>query len=113
MHCDHCGEALPKPKRGQPQRFCTAKCRVAASRQSLCVTEPAPPIPVTPMRNTVPTDAPAAPEPPSHGWGKVGDPILIGDDYPLEYYEDGFPKLPACLGRRTNRGLRNEQAETV
>jgi hypothetical protein len=23
-----------------------------------------------------------------------------GDDYPPEYYEDGFPKLPACLDRR-------------
>jgi hypothetical protein len=23
-----------------------------------------------------------------------------GDDYPLEYYEDGYPKLPACLDRR-------------
>jgi hypothetical protein len=25
---------------------------------------------------------------------------LQGDDYPLEFYEDGFPKLPACLDRR-------------
>ena len=23
-----------------------------------------------------------------------------GDDYPLEYYEDGHPKLPTCLDRR-------------
>jgi hypothetical protein len=22
------------------------------------------------------------------------------DDYPLEYYEDGYPKLPAYLDRR-------------
>ena len=22
-------------------------------------------------------------------------------DYHLEYYEDGYPKLPACLGRRS------------
>ena len=27
---------------------------------------------------------------------------LRGDDYPLEYYEDGYPKLPACLDRRAN-----------
>jgi hypothetical protein len=26
---------------------------------------------------------------------------LQGDDDPLDYYEDGYPKLPACLGRRT------------
>jgi len=25
---------------------------------------------------------------------------LQGDDYPLEYYHDGYPKLPACLDRR-------------
>jgi hypothetical protein len=37
MNCDHCGEALPKPKRGQRQKFCTLRCRVAAHRQ--CVTE--------------------------------------------------------------------------
>jgi hypothetical protein len=24
---------------------------------------------------------------------------LQGDDYQLEYYEDGYPKLPACLDR--------------
>ena len=34
----------------------------------------------------------------------VGDP-LSGDDYPLEYYEDGFPKLPACLNRKAKRLL--------
>jgi hypothetical protein len=27
-------------------------------------------------------------------------PELQGDDYGLEYYEDGYPKLPACLDRR-------------
>ena len=26
-------------------------------------------------------------------------PALQGDDYPLEYYEDGFPKIPDCLKR--------------
>jgi hypothetical protein len=25
---------------------------------------------------------------------------LQGDDCALEYYEDGYPKLPACLDRR-------------
>lgn len=24
---------------------------------------------------------------------------LQGDDYQLEYYEDGYPKLPPCLDR--------------
>ncbi len=38
------------------------------------------------------------------GCGYIGGPIrlwdgppLQGDNYPLEYYEDGYPKLPACL----------------
>jgi hypothetical protein len=26
--------------------------------------------------------------------------VVQGDDYPLECYEDGSPKLPACLDRR-------------
>ena len=39
--------------------------------------------------------------------GQEDDPLngptpgaLQGDDVKLEYYEDGFPKLPACLDRR-------------
>ena len=28
-----------------------------------------------------------------------GEP-LQGDDVQLEYYQDGYPKLPACLNRR-------------
>jgi hypothetical protein len=27
-------------------------------------------------------------------------PVLSGDDVELEYYEDGYPKIPACLDRR-------------
>jgi hypothetical protein len=27
-------------------------------------------------------------------------PPLQGDDYPLEYYDDDYPKLPGCLDRR-------------
>ena len=26
-----------------------------------------------------------------------------GDDYPLEFYEDGYPKLPSCLDRRASK----------
>jgi len=28
-------------------------------------------------------------------------PGLQGDNYPLNYYPDGYPKLPACLDRRS------------
>jgi hypothetical protein len=40
--------------------------------------------------------------PSSHGSNPDGSTpgALQGDDYPLEYYEDGYPKLPACLDRR-------------
>jgi hypothetical protein len=30
---------------------------------------------------------------------------LQKDDYPLEYHEDGYPKLPACLDRRKPQTL--------
>jgi hypothetical protein len=32
------------------------------------------------------------------------------DDYPLEYYEDGYPQLPACLDRRRNQERFSEAA---
>jgi hypothetical protein len=25
---------------------------------------------------------------------------LQGDDYPLKFYEDGYPRLPICLDRK-------------
>jgi hypothetical protein len=31
--------------------------------------------------------------------------ILKGDDYPLQTYSDGYPKLPACLDRRPRPAL--------
>jgi hypothetical protein len=38
------------------------------------------------------------PERDTQPWPTPG--ALKGDDYPLEHYEDGYPKLPACLDRR-------------
>jgi hypothetical protein len=56
---------------------------------------------LTPPRGATRAPAQAKPEAvESYGSGKPGDPALQGDDYPLEYYEDGYPKLPACLDRR-------------
>jgi hypothetical protein len=46
-----------------------------------------------------PTPLLEAPEAPSYGFGRKGDP-LRGDNFPLEYYNDGYPKLPDCLDRR-------------
>jgi hypothetical protein len=31
---------------------------------------------------------------------------LQGDDYPLEYDENGYPELPACLDRRLKPRLK-------
>jgi hypothetical protein len=39
-------------------------------------------------------------EPLSYGFGRPGDRPLQGDDYLLEYYPDGLPKLPPYLDRR-------------
>ena len=104
--CQHCGHPLPPPKRGQAQKYCSSRCRKAASRTSLCVTKTSPAIQHRRRCDTAlaapppPSSTPLAP--PSYGWGEPGDPALQGDDYPLEYYEDGYPKLPACLDRRAS-----------
>jgi hypothetical protein len=47
-----------------------------------------------------PTPLLEAPGPLSYGLGRPGDLPFQGDDYLLEYYPDGFPKLPPCLDRR-------------
>ena len=46
-----------------------------------------------------PSDGPTMvwPERESQVWPTPG--ALQGDDYSLEYYEDGYPKRPACLER--------------
>jgi hypothetical protein len=50
--------------------------------------------------NRPPAAVPASPETPSYGFGNPGDPPLQGDDYLLQYDENGYPELPACLDRR-------------
>jgi hypothetical protein len=41
---------------------------------------------------------------PMHGTNPDGStPGATRGDYPLEYYDDGFPKLPACLDRRQSK----------
>jgi hypothetical protein len=44
-----------------------------------------------------PVGSRTAPEEVSYGWGPPRE--VLGDDYPLEYYEDGFPKIPDILRR--------------
>jgi hypothetical protein len=32
--CEYCCNSLPRPKRGRPQRFCSARCQKAATREN-------------------------------------------------------------------------------
>jgi hypothetical protein len=103
--CKRCGNAF-QPKR-LAQHYCSKRCRQNSFHQRKRSVErglPATTIPEkgrtdlerAPTTLTVRSDAPVT-NGPTPG-------ALQGDDYPLEYYEDGFPKLPACLDRRAVRG---------
>ena len=90
------------------QRYCSTKCRVGdavrrhrSPREAITTT-----LQVSQPRRSdykACTGFLEAPEPPSeaisNGWGKAGDPPLQGDEYPLEYYDDGYPQLPDILKR--------------
>jgi hypothetical protein len=98
-----CGESF-RPKR-EAQRFCSAKCG-SADRMSRKRTRN---IKSDPTRNTPATDALTGswdgptmvwPERPStEGLNPDGSTpgALQGDDVTLDFYPDGFPKLPPCL----------------
>ena len=100
-----CGQTF-RPKR-LAQRYCSTSCRKAdfkrRGRMQKSVPEASPAIVVAEKRPPALAPPQPAPRASSYGFGKPGDPPLQGDDYPLEYYEDGFPKLPACLDRRATR----------
>jgi hypothetical protein len=101
-NCHYCGTPLLNAARGRPKRYCSDACRLLAFREARA--EPCNEIPghvdpcnEIPATGTLPshrsTDLQAGPTPGA----------LQGDDYPLEYYPDGYPKLPACLDRRAQR----------
>jgi hypothetical protein len=93
-----CGTEFPKKR--EKQRYCSTRCRVgdAVGRHREAITEP------SPSTGEAITGAPAPSyglqkpsEEVSYGWGPPGE--VLKDDYPLEYYEDGFPKIPDILKR--------------
>ena len=87
------------PKR-EGQRHCSATCRVAAHRRS-----------VTKKRYTPVSEPPTGSRPPSTPYFNPHGPTpgaLQGDDVQVEYYEDGYPKQPACLDRRQKKNPRCE-----
>jgi len=74
---------------------------------------PAGRITVNKCADTAPSKHPAAPRPNvanSYRWGKPGDPPLLGDDYELQYYPNGYPVLPACLDRRAPKDGKEPQS---
>ena len=103
--CD-CGARFAPTR--EKQRHCSALCRDVAKKQLKRSGDKTPnPIPVARSGDTPLSDSPTGlgdgptmiwPEPDSLVWPTPG--ALQGDDYQLEYYEDGYPKLPACLDRR-------------
>jgi hypothetical protein len=120
--CQSCGDQFT-PARAW-QRFCSPACQERAKKRRLRAenagTNPDPVHKPAECRDTAPSALPAAPRPAvadsqtpqSYGWDpSESDPpltpspldgrlVLSGHDYELEYYDDGFPKIPACLDRR-------------
>jgi hypothetical protein len=112
-----CGESF-RPKR-ESQRHCKERCRDLDKKHRKRSGDKNAPLTQGPRSGDTPlTDAPTGsvahaegkrgtlgdgptmiwPERDPHVWPTPG--ALQGDDYPLEYYEDGYPKLPTCLDRR-------------
>src|SRR4030095_13726973 len=95
------------PKR-QKQRYCSTRCgtRARVTHHGSRYKEPDPAaLPENPSQDTRTQsmglgDGPTMvwPERDSQVWPTPG--ALQGDEYQLDYYEAGYPKLPACLDQR-------------
>ena len=104
-----CGQSFHRKRLGQ--LYCSERCRKAdfkrrtGSQRSVALDAPATVLPE--KRPPAPAESPASPATaPSRDFTPGPTPgALQGDDYPLEYYEDGYPKLPASLDRTSVRGL--------
>ena len=95
------------PKR-EAQAYCTKRCANAATQRRKRSGD----IGLAPSLIARGGDTAATPHPEAFSDGSTAvwptrdeqhgptPGALQGDDYPLEYYGDGYPKLPACLDRR-------------
>ena len=102
-----CGERF-LPKR-EAQAHCSSRCRDAVKkRRKRSGDKTSFPIPVARSGDRGLSNAPSPlsdgstmvwPSRDDHQIGPTPG-ALQGDDYQLEYYLDGYPKLPACLDRR-------------
>jgi hypothetical protein len=102
-----CGKTFTRVR--QAQRYCSKECRVAdavdrfRSKEEAITTSP--PIPSTREAITgavapLQSSQKALPEPLPYFNPHAPTPgALQGDDYPLDYYADGYPVLPDCLRR--------------
>src|SRR6516165_12126376 len=100
--CHHCGTTLLAAVRGRPRRYCKDACRLLAFRESRA--EPCNEIQPQPDSDNFVAavygstgDATSDPDRRFQAGPTPG--ALQGDDYPLEFYPDGYPLLPASLDR--------------
>lgn len=107
-----CACGMPFIPKREKQRHCSSKCgtktRVSQHRTRYRKADPTV-IPEKPLQAVSDalsslSDGPTMvwPERPNmEGLNPDGStPGALPGTYPLEYYEDGYPKLPACLDRR-------------
>jgi hypothetical protein len=108
--CAGCGRAVTRSR--EAQRYCSKTCRDrAADRRRRHPQEALAAMVQDPSASQrfcySPRASHAACEakrtPPGHGSNPDGSTrgALQGDDYPLDYFADGYPKLPDCLRRVT------------
>jgi hypothetical protein len=93
--CDNCGSSVTRTR--PQQRYCSRKCKNTASarrRRGVETQKRVTRHPATPERVT------RLQPPVEQAFTTNFTEVLKGDDYPLEYCPDGYPKLPARLERR-------------
>jgi hypothetical protein len=106
MECKRCSAEFEPIRKAQ--LYCSRKCRVAdAVDRHRSDYKKAGATPASEKRLQAPSDSPTGlSDGPTMVWPErdfhVGPTLgaLQGDDVELEYYDDGYPKLPACLDRR-------------
>ena len=108
VECKRCGETVTRKR--EAQVYCSRLCSDAAKKQrkrtqrsgdgeATVPRSAGSPATGLPTGSERPSGEQTEYEPQKH-W--EGGP-LQGDEYPLEYYPDGYPKLPSCLDRRKAR----------
>ena len=99
--CGRCGATFTK--RREAQCYCTERCRNSATKARSRSGEAVMPYPSIKGSGDTPSAAALCKPPlPSTPYFNPHGPTpgaLQGDDYPLEFYQNGFPKLPECLRR--------------